>query len=118
MKELIHLSIDQLAPLIKNRNLSPVELTKVVLDHAEASQKKTNAFLTFYREEAETKAKQAEEEIEGGNYRGPFHGIPMAIKDNIFFENKRTTMASKIHKNYISPYDATVISKLRKAGAI
>jgi len=116
--EFITKSVEQLAPLIKNRSISPVELTKAVLDRAESSQEKTNAYMAFYREEAEKAAMKAEDEISRGYYRGMYHGIPMGIKDNIFFKDKRTTMSSKIHKDFVSGYDATVVAKLGEAGVI
>src|SRR5699024_1773406 len=65
-----------------------------------------------------TDAKKAEKEINNGNYKGMYHGIPMALKDNIYFKDKVTTMSSKIHKDFVSDYDATVVSKLREAGVI
>ncbi|GAB3790761.1 amidase [Virgibacillus kimchii] len=117
-KDLINKSVEELAPLIKNKSVSPVELTKAVLDRAEECQEKTNAYINFYREEAIEAAKKAETEIAEGNYRGMYHGIPMGLKDNIFFKDKVTTMASKIHQNFVPSYDATVVSKLREAGAI
>lgn len=117
-KDLITKPVEELAPLIKNKSVSPVELTKAVLDLAEKVEEKLNATMAFYRKEAETAAKKAEEEITAGNYRGMYHGIPMGIKDNIFMKDKVTTMSSKIHQDYVSPYDATVITKLREAGVI
>src|SRR5690625_7386921 len=74
--------------------------------------------MAFYREEAEKAAMKAEDEISRGYYRGMYHGIPMGIKDNIFFKDKRTTMSSKIHKDFVSGYDATVVAKLGEAGVI
>jgi len=117
-KDLISMSVEELAPLLKNKTISPVELTKAVLDRAEDSQDKINAYLSIYRQDAEESARKAENEIHNGNYRGMYHGIPMGIKDNLYFENKLTTMASKIHKDFISKYDATVVAKLREAGVI
>lgn len=117
-KDLITKSVEELAPLIKDGSISPVELTKAVLDHAEESQDKLNAYISFYRDEALESAKKAEAEIANGNYRGMYHGIPMALKDNIFMKDHVTTMASKIHKDFVSKYDATVIEKLRNAGVI
>lgn len=117
-KELVTKSVEELAPLIQDKSISPVELTKAVLDRAEESQEKVNAYLSIYRKEAEESAQKAETEIHNGNYRGMYHGIPMGIKDNIYFENKKTTMASKIHKDFISTYDATVVARLREAGVI
>ena len=117
-KDLISMSVEELAPLLKNKTISPVELTKAVLDRAEESQDKLNAYLSIYRQDAEESARKAESEIHNRNYRGMYHGIPMGIKDNLYFENKLTTMASKIHKDFISKYDATVVAKLREAGVI
>ncbi|MUV37119.1 Asparaginyl-tRNA synthase (glutamine-hydrolyzing) [Lentibacillus sp. JNUCC-1] len=116
--DLVVKPVEELAPLIKEKSVSPVELTKAVLDQAEACEEKLNATISSYREEAETAAKQAESEIANGTYRGMYHGIPMGIKDNIFMKDKLTTMASKIHQDFIAPYDAGVISKLKEAGAI
>ncbi|WP_153722050.1 amidase [Sporosarcina cascadiensis] len=117
-KELIRKSVEELAPLLQNGSLSPVELTAAVLDHAEETQDTINAYMTFYREEAEQSAREAEKEIKDGNYRGMYHGIPMALKDNLYFKNKVTTMSSKIHKDFVPDDDATVVSKLREAGVI
>jgi len=97
-KELFDKSVEELAPLLENKSLSPVELTSAILDHAEETQETLNAYMAFYREEAEEAAKKAESEISNGNYRGMYHGIPIALKDNLYFKNKVTTMSSKIHK--------------------
>lgn len=117
-KDLINKSVTEIAPLIENKTISPVELTEAVLDWAEESQEKTNAYLNIYRDQALKDAKKAEDEIMNGNYRGIYHGIPMGIKDNIFFKDQLTTMASKIHKDFVPSYDATVVEKLREAGVI
>src|SRR5699024_10849446 len=117
-KELISKSVEELAPLIENKTISPVELTKTVLDHAETNNEQINAYINISRQDAETSAKKAEEEIVNGNYRGMYHGIPMGIKDNIYFKDEVTTMASKIHENFVSDYDATVVKKFRDDGVI
>lgn len=117
-KDILTKSVTEIAPLIQKKEISPVELTKSVLEHAKATEESTNATMEFYHEDAIKQAVKAEQEITSGKYRGLFHGVPMAIKDNIFIENKRTTMSSKIHKNFVSPYDATVVSKIKNAGAI
>src|SRR5699024_2111315 len=56
--------------------------------------------------------------IANGNYRGTYHGIPMALKDNLYIKNEVTTMSSKIHRDFVPTYDATVVERLRKAGAV
>nr|GGG80032.1 amidase [Virgibacillus oceani] len=117
-EELATKSIEELSPLIRERKISPVELTDSVLNQVEKYNKSLNAYLSIYDGEARQAAKKAEEEIIRGNYRGSLHGIPMGIKDNIYFKNKITTMGSKIHQNFMSTYDATVIKRLRDAGVI
>ena len=115
----LHLkSVEELAPLIESKQLSPVELTKEILNFAHQSQKVINAYIDFYDDEALRDAKKAEAEIANGNYRGMYHGIPLALKDNLYFKDKVTTMASKIHKGFKSDVDATVVEKLRDAGVI
>lgn len=115
----LHLkSVEELAPLLASKSLSPVELTKAILDFAEESQPKINSYMAFYREEALARAKEVEQEILQGHYKGMYHGIPMALKDNLYFKDKITTMSSKIHKDFVSDYDATVVEKLRDAGVI
>ncbi|MGM8211182.1 amidase [Virgibacillus sp. W0430] len=117
-KELVAKSVEELAPLIKNKEISPVELTKAVIEQAEATQDKINSYMAIYKEEAMEEARKAEEEISNGIYRGMYHGIPMAVKDNIYMKDKVTTMSSKIHKDFVSDYDATVITKMKEAGII
>lgn len=118
MEQLHEKSVTQLAPLLKNKELSPIELTEAVLAVAEASQPTINSYISIDREEALQAAKQAENDIANGHYKGLFHGIPMALKDNIFMQNKVTSMASKIHQQFIPNHDAAVVEKLRQAGVI
>ena len=117
-KELVVKPVEELAPLLEKKEVSPVELTQAILDHADATEGKINAYMEIYHEDAINDAKKAEEEIVNGNYRGMYHGIPMGLKDNIYFKDKVTTMSSKIHKDFVSDYDATVVKKLRDAGVI
>lgn len=117
-KDLIGKPVETLAPLIEKKEISPVELTEAILDHTEKTEGTINAFMEVYREDALENAKKAEEEIANGTYRGMYHGIPMAIKDNVYFKDKVSTMSSKIHKDFVSNHDATVITKLREAGVV
>ena len=115
----LHLkSVEELAPLLESKQLSPVELTKEILEFAHQSQGAINAYIDFYDEEAMKEAEKAEAEIANGNYKGMYHGIPLALKDNLYFKDKTTTMASKIHQDFKSDADATVVEKLREAGVI
>lgn len=118
MSNLHEKAVEELAPLLESKELSPVELTKEILEFAEKSQPVINSYMEFYREEALENAKQVEKEIQDGNYKGMFHGIPLALKDNLYFKDKVSTMSSKIHKDFVSDYDATVVEKLRDSGVI
>lgn len=117
-EELASKAIEDLAPLIQAKVISPVEITESVLERVEALNDKVNAYITVDEEKAIASAKQAELEIITGDYRGPLHGIPMALKDILYFKDEVTTVGSKIHQNFKAEYDATVVSKLKEAGVI
>lgn len=117
-KDLLKKSVVDLAALIKSKQVSPVEVTENLYSYIEKSNPDTNAYLSLTKETALASAQAAEKEIMAGNYRGYLHGVPLALKDNIYFKDELTTMASKIHKDYKPSYDATVTEKIRDAGAV
>ncbi len=117
-KDLLKKTVTELSSLIKDKKISPVEVTQNLLDYVDQSNKDTNAYISVTAETAMKRAKEAEKEISSGNYKGVFHGVPIALKDNIYFENEVTTMGSKIHKDFVSKDDATVTARLRDAGAV
>ncbi len=112
-----NLTAAELATKLHSKEISALEVTKAFLDRIESEDKKYGAFLAVDAEKAMTQAVEAQKMLDGGN-AGPLAGIPLAIKDNISTEGIETTCASKILKGYIPPYDATVIRKLKEAGAI
>jgi len=109
--------VEQLAPLLAKRKLSPVELTDAFLARIEQLNPKLNAFITVTAEQARAQAREAEAEIRK-RYRGPLHGIPIALKDNIYTQGVRTTAGSKVLADFVPGEDATVAARLRAAGAI
>ena len=117
-KDLVSMSVEELAPLIEKREVSSVELTEAVLEHAEKLNGEINAYVSFRRKKALEEAEKLDAEIATGNYRGMYHGIPMAIKDNIYVKDEVTTMSSKIHRDFVSDYDATAVKKMREAGIV
>lgn len=117
-KELLGKSVTELAGLIESKDVSPVEATSAMLDHAQNLNAEINAYISFTADQALIDAKKAEDEIAAGRYRGTFHGVPLALKDNLYFAGEVTTMASKIHGNFVSQRDATVVAKLREAGVV
>lgn len=103
---------------IKQKELSPVDLVNQTLEKISEENPKTNAFITVSEVEALQDAKKLEQEVMDGKLRGQLHGIPIAAKDLIFTKNLRTTMGSKVYENFVPDVDATVIQKLKDAGAI
>ena len=111
-------SASALASLIESKEASPVEVVEAYLQRIDDLDFKFNSFITVLRERALEEARQAEREILAGDYRGPMHGIPVGVKDQIWTKGVRTTGGSRILADFVPDDDATVISNLRKAGAI
>ncbi len=116
--DLCYWTIRDLAARIQARDISPVEVTRALLERVEQLDKALNAYITVLPEQALQEARTAEQEIMRGDYRGPLHGVPIAVKD--LFESKgvKTTAGSRILKDYIPPADATALARLRQGGAI
>ena len=117
-KELPFLTASQLSNLIETKEVSPVEATEAYLDRIEEVDPKLNSYITITGEQAVESARQAEQEIAAGKHRGPLHGVPMAVKDQFNTAGVLTTGGSSILKNNVPSEDATVIAKLKEAGAV
>jgi aspartyl-tRNA(Asn)/glutamyl-tRNA(Gln) amidotransferase subunit A len=117
-KELPFLTASQLSNLIETKEVSPVEATEAYLDRIEEVDPKLNSYITITGEQAFESARQAEQEIVAGKYRGPLHGVPMAVKDQFNTAGVLTTGGSSILKDNVPSEDATVIAKLKEAGAV
>jgi len=122
--DLAFASIEEVASLFRKRKLSPIELTKLILARIEQINPKLNAYIAVTAELALAQAKKAETELfaprgsKGHRDRGPLHGIPISLKDNIYTEDIRTTAGSKILAKFIPQHDAAVVTKLNEAGAV
>jgi aspartyl-tRNA(Asn)/glutamyl-tRNA(Gln) amidotransferase subunit A len=103
---------------VRKRSISPVELTKTCLERIERLNPSLNAFITVTAEAALERARQMEAEAQHGKWRGPLHGIPIALKDNIDTAGVRTTAASELFKDRVPAEDAEVVRRLKDAGAI
>ncbi len=98
------------------RRLSPVEVVRALLERIEVDE--TNAFVTVTAEQALERASRAEREILAGRYKGPLHGVPVALKDIIYTRGVRTTMGSALYAGHVPDHSATVARKLEEAGSI
>ena len=112
------LSATKLSRLIERKEVSPVEATQAYLERIGALDFKFNSYLTVCGEEALRDSEVAERAIAEGNYRGPLHGIPVAVKDQLWTKGIRTTGGSRILADFIPEVDATVVAKLKMSGAI
>jgi len=113
-----HETIGRLSPWLEHRELSATELVRAVLNEIEALEPSLHAFITLRPEEALAAAAAADGEIAAGRYRGPLHGIPIAVKDNLAVAGWPTTNGSRAWADYVTDFDATVVTRLRSAGAI
>ena len=116
--ELTRLTITELASRIRAKEVSPVEVTEAALAQADRLQPTINSFITILYDSARAQAKEAESAIARGNYKGPLHGIPVGIKDNIATGGIRTTLGSKVLADHVPEEDAHVVSLCKQAGAI
>jgi aspartyl-tRNA(Asn)/glutamyl-tRNA(Gln) amidotransferase subunit A len=111
-------TIAEISPRLRRKEVSPVELTSACLDRIEKHNPTLSAFITVMSESALAEAQAAEQEILRGEWRGPLHGVPIAIKDMIDTAGARTTAASELYNNRIPNEDAEVVRRLRQAGAV
>jgi aspartyl-tRNA(Asn)/glutamyl-tRNA(Gln) amidotransferase subunit A len=111
-------TIVDLAPRLRRKEISPVELTRACLERIEKLNPALNAFITVTAESALAEARAAEVEISHGEWRGPLHGIPVALKDLIDTAGTRTTAASQLFEHRVPTEDAEVVRRLRQAGAV
>src|ERR671922_2129536 len=116
--ELCYLTMREAGQLLKRRELSPVELTRAFLERIEHLDEKLQAYIPVLSEPALAAARSAEAEILRGDYRGPLHGIPIALKDLYDTRGIRTTASSRVMANRVPSEDATTTARLEAAGSI
>ena len=117
-QDLTALSLKQVSDLLRRKDASPVELTEACLARIERHDRAINAFITVTREQALATARAMEDELRRGRPRGPLHGVPIALKDNIDTAGVRTTAASGVFKDRVPTDDADVVVRLKRAGAV
>src|SRR5579863_7101674 len=117
-EDLTKLSILEAADLIHKKKVSPVELTRACLARIDRFNPSLNAFITITAESALEQARVAESEVTRGNWRGPLHGVPIALKDLFDTAGVKTTAGSGVFKDRIPTEDAEVVRRLKAAGAV
>jgi aspartyl-tRNA(Asn)/glutamyl-tRNA(Gln) amidotransferase subunit A len=112
------MSISELSQRLRRKEISPVEVTRACVERIELRNPALNAFITVMNESALGQARAAEADIGRGEWRGPLHGVPVALKDLIDTANVRTTSGSALHEDRVPERDAEVVRRLRQAGAV
>ena len=111
-------TIIDLAGLIESKEISPVELTEAMLTRIQEQDSRYKSYATVMGEEARASSQAAERSIAAGNYLGPLHGVPIAVKDLCFTKGVSTMGATKVLMDNVPDFDCTVVQKLNSAGAI
>ena len=112
------LSLAEAAGLLRRKQISPVDLTTSCLARIEQLNPTINAFITVMHDTALAQAREAEDEIQAGNWRGPLHGIPIGLKDLIDTAGVKTTCGSALFRDRVPTEDAEVVRRLKSAGAV
>ena len=116
--DITELTVHELKEKLANKELKVTDITKAYIDRIEEKEPEVQAFITVLKEEALKQAEDIERKIEAGEEIGNLAGIPIGIKDNMCTKGVKTTCASKMLENFVSPYDATVIEKLNAENLI
>jgi aspartyl-tRNA(Asn)/glutamyl-tRNA(Gln) amidotransferase subunit A len=116
--ELLHAPVTELAPLLRDRKITSAALTDAYLERLDRFGTKLGAVVTITKDLAHKEAEQADAEIKAGKYRGPLHGVPYGVKDLLATKGIPTTWGAEPYRDQVFDHDATVVSKLRDAGAV
>jgi aspartyl-tRNA(Asn)/glutamyl-tRNA(Gln) amidotransferase subunit A len=108
----------ELAELVRRRTVSPVEITRAMLERIERLNGRLNAYVQVHAERALQDARRAEQAVLAGHPLGPLHGVPLSIKDNLWTAGDRTTSGSRLLADFVAPEDTPSVARLRAAGAI
>jgi amidase len=118
MPDLHYLGLLDLASHIRTREISPIEVTRAELDRIAALDGELGSYALVMEDAAMAQAAAAESEIAAGHYRGPLHGVPIAVKDLCWTRGHRTAAGMQIYDDFIPDEDATVVARLAEAGAV
>ncbi len=116
--EITELTVHELQDKLKSKEISITDITKAYIERIEQKENDVQAFVTVLKDEALEQAKDIQEKVETGKIKGEFAGIPIGIKDNMCTKGIKTTCSSRMLENFISPYDATVVEKIKNENII
>ena len=116
--QLAYATIEELAPRIASGELSPVELTEAQLARIAAADARLKSYATVMADSALAEAQRAQDEIAAGGYRGPLHGIPVAVKDLCYTTGVPTMGGTRVLEDFVPDFDSTVVARFREAGAV
>ena len=111
-------SAHEISKMIRRGEASSEEVTRCSLDRIEKNDSKLGAFLEVFADEAMESAREVDRKLKSGENLPPLAGVPVGVKDNMCYKGHKTTCGSKILENFVSPYDATVVEKLKSNGAV
>jgi len=117
-RELTDLSLVEAGALVQQRSISSSELVDATLRRIEATEPVVHAYALVLAEDARRRARQADRELAQGHWRGPLHGLPLAVKDICYTRDAPTEAGSRAMAGFVPDYDATVVRRLREAGAV
>jgi Asp-tRNA(Asn)/Glu-tRNA(Gln) amidotransferase A subunit family amidase len=117
-EELCSFDVAELAEKFRTHELSPVEVTGAYLARIEQAEPSLHAYITITADLARTSARHAEADIMAGRWRGPFHGVPVALKDLCNTKGILTTSASSVLADHVPDHDATAWARLAAQGAV
>lgn len=111
-------TIAEISKMIKSKEISSVELTQLILNRIEIVDVKLNSYITVMKQSALANALELDRELESGKYRGPLHGIPVAVKDLLYTTNAPTTGGHAFKLDFVPDYNSTVVNRLKDSGAV
>jgi amidase len=118
IEDIAYLELTGVAELIRSRQITSMEVTEAILERIDTLDPLLQSYVTVMADTALESARVADDELAHGRYRGTLHGVPIAVKDLAYTTDAPTGSGGTIYADYISPFDATVVSRLRRAGAV
>ena len=118
MPQYIYRSAHELAKLIREGQVTSVDIVKEHVTRIKERNGELNAFVNLFEGEALAVAAERDQQAQQGRFLGPLHGVPVSVKEQFWIQGKRSTINAKIHKDFVAPEDAVVVDRIRKSGAV